>query len=71
MTNKRAFWHVTEFFVDGIHICLHSSIQGHRDQRDLCVILWNTQGGGVNKLETGEQILELFQGANFVLLTET
>jgi len=28
-------------------------------------------GGGVNKLETGVQILELFQGANLVLLTET
>jgi hypothetical protein len=27
-------------------------------------------GGGVNKLETGVQILELFQGADFVLLTE-
>jgi hypothetical protein len=28
-------------------------------------------GGGVNKLETWVQILEMFQGANFVLLTET
>jgi hypothetical protein len=28
-------------------------------------------GGGVNKLETGVQILEMFQGANLVLLTET
>jgi hypothetical protein len=28
-------------------------------------------GGGVNKLETEVQILELFQGAYFVLLTET
>jgi len=28
-------------------------------------------GGGVNKLEMGVQILELFQGANLVLLTET
>jgi hypothetical protein len=27
--------------------------------------------GGVNKLETGVQILELFQSANLVLLTET
>jgi hypothetical protein len=27
--------------------------------------------GGVNKLETWVQILELFQGADFVLLTET
>jgi hypothetical protein len=27
--------------------------------------------GGVNKLETGVQILELFQGADLVLLTET
>jgi hypothetical protein len=28
-------------------------------------------GGGVNKLKTDMQILELFQGANLVLLTET
>jgi hypothetical protein len=28
-------------------------------------------GGGVNKLETGVEILELFQGANLVLVTET
>jgi len=28
-------------------------------------------GGGVNKLETGVEILELFQGADLVLLTET
>jgi hypothetical protein len=28
-------------------------------------------GGGVNKLKTRVQILEMFQGANFVLLTET
>jgi hypothetical protein len=28
-------------------------------------------GGGVNKLETGVQILEMFQGADLVLLTET
>jgi hypothetical protein len=28
-------------------------------------------GGGVNKLETGVQILELFQGVDLVLLTET
>jgi hypothetical protein len=27
--------------------------------------------GGVNKLETWVEILELFQGANLVLLTET
>jgi hypothetical protein len=27
--------------------------------------------GGVNKLETGVQILDLFQGANLILLTET
>jgi hypothetical protein len=27
--------------------------------------------GGVNKLETGVQIPELFQGANLVLLIET
>jgi hypothetical protein len=28
-------------------------------------------GGGVNKLEMGVQILKLFQGADLVLLTET
>jgi hypothetical protein len=28
-------------------------------------------GGGVNKLETGVEILELFQGADLVLLTKT
>jgi hypothetical protein len=28
-------------------------------------------GGGVNKLETGVQILGLFQGADLVLLIET
>jgi hypothetical protein len=28
-------------------------------------------GGGVNKLETGVQILELFQSVNLVLLTKT
>jgi len=28
-------------------------------------------GGGVNKQETGVQILKLFQGANFVVLTKT
>jgi len=28
-------------------------------------------GGGVNKLEMGVQILELFQGVDLVLLTET
>jgi hypothetical protein len=28
-------------------------------------------GGGVNKLETGVQILEMFQGVDLVLLTET
>ncbi len=41
------------------------------DQRDLCVVLWNMHEGGVNKLETWVQILELFQGADLVLLTET
>ncbi len=41
------------------------------DQIDLCVVLWNMHGGGVNKLEMGVQILELFQGADLVLLTET
>jgi hypothetical protein len=28
-------------------------------------------GGGVNKLETGVQILEMFQGVDLVLLTKT
>jgi hypothetical protein len=28
-------------------------------------------GGGVNKLETGVQTLEIFQGVDLVLLTET
>jgi hypothetical protein len=37
----------------------------------LCVVLWNMHGGGINKLETRVQILELFQGADLVLLTET
>jgi len=37
----------------------------------LCVLLWNMHGGGVNKLEMGVQILELFQGADLVLLIET
>ncbi len=31
----------------------------------------NMHKGGVNKLETRVQILEMFQGANLVLLTET
>jgi hypothetical protein len=35
------------------------------------MVLWNMHGGGVNKLETGVQILELFQDANLVLLTKT
>jgi hypothetical protein len=35
------------------------------------MVLWNMHGGGVNKLETGVQILKLFQGADLVLLTET
>jgi len=35
------------------------------------VVLWNMHRGGVNKLETGVQILDLFQGANLILLTET
>jgi hypothetical protein len=35
------------------------------------VVLWNMHGGGVNKLEMGVQILELFQGADLVLLTKT
>jgi hypothetical protein len=35
------------------------------------MVLWNMHGGGVNKLETKVEILELFQGADLVLLTET
>ncbi len=35
------------------------------------MVLWNMHGGGVNKLETEVQILEMFQGADLVLLTET
>jgi hypothetical protein len=35
------------------------------------MVLWNMRGGGVNKLEMGVQILEMFQGAELVLLTET
>jgi hypothetical protein len=35
------------------------------------MVLWNMHGGGVNKLETKVQILEMFQGADFVLLTKT
>jgi hypothetical protein len=35
------------------------------------VVLWNMHEGGVNKLETWVQILELFQGADLFLLTET
>ncbi len=34
------------------------------------MVLWNMHGGGVNKLEMGVQILEMFQGADLVLLTE-
>jgi hypothetical protein len=35
------------------------------------MVLWNIHGGGVNKLEMGVQILEMFQGADLVLLTKT
>jgi len=35
------------------------------------MVLWNMHEGGVNKLETGVEILELFKGANLILLTET
>ncbi len=42
-----------------------------KEQRDLCVVLWNMHGGGVNKLEMGVQILEMFQGVDLVLLTKT
>ncbi len=35
------------------------------------MVLWNMHEGGVNKLETRVEILELFQGADLVLLTET
>jgi hypothetical protein len=68
---KRAFWRAAELFINDIQIFLPSSIYGCGDQRDLCVVLWNMHRGGVNKLETGVQILKMFQGANFVLLTKT
>jgi hypothetical protein len=45
--------------------------EGCKDEKNLCVVLWNMQRGGVNKLEMGVQILKLFQGVDFVLLTET
>ncbi len=35
------------------------------------MVLWNMHRGGVNKLETWVEILELFQGADLVLLIET
>jgi hypothetical protein len=35
------------------------------------MVLWNMHGGGVNKLKMGVKILEMFQGADVVLLTET
>ncbi len=35
------------------------------------MVLWNLHGGGVNKLEMGVQILEMFRGADLVLLTKT
>jgi len=35
------------------------------------MVLWNMHEGGVNKLETRVEILELFQGADLVSLTET
>jgi hypothetical protein len=35
------------------------------------MVLWNMHGGGVNKLETWVQILELFEGVNLILLIET
>ncbi len=35
------------------------------------MVLWNMHGGGVNKLEMRVQILELFQGAELILLTKT
>jgi len=35
------------------------------------VVLWNMHGGGVNKLEMGVEIRELFQSADLILLIET
>ncbi len=35
------------------------------------MVLWNMHGGGVNKLETGVPVLELFQNVDLVLLTKT
>ncbi len=71
VVSTRAFWHTTKFFVDDTQICPPSFIYECRDQKDLCVVLWNMHGGGVNKLETGVQILKLFKGVDLVLLTET
>jgi len=34
------------------------------------MVLWNMHGGGVNNLEMGVQILELFQGVDLILLTK-
>jgi hypothetical protein len=34
--------------------------------KKLCIILWNMHMGGVNKLEMGVQILELFQGVDLI-----
>ncbi len=71
MACKHAFWRATKLFVNNTPICPPFSILGHGDQRELRVVLWNMQGGGVNKLETGVQILEVFQGVDLVLLTKT
>ncbi len=35
------------------------------------MVVWNMHGGGVNKLKTGVQILEMFQGVDLVLLIKT
>jgi hypothetical protein len=35
------------------------------------MVLWNMHGGDVNKQETGVEILELFRGADLILLTKT
>ncbi len=60
VTGKRAFWCTVELFINNIQICPPSSIYGCGDQRNLCMVLWNMHGGGVNKLKIGVQILKMF-----------
>jgi hypothetical protein len=62
------------------HLLVHSRVfhQQHSNLPTLLYLrvqgtkgLWNMHGSGVNKLETGVQILEMFQGVDLVLLTKT